>query len=236
MQIRQDLTSAQDRAWRRLAAPGTWWTGAQRVAIAAEARAAVGCRLCRDRRSALSPGMVVGAHDRASDLPEAVVDAAHRVRTDSARLTEAWTRGLLQGAMSDGQHVELIGVVATVTAIDTFRRTLDLPQRPLPAPLPGEPTRRRPAGAKPGLAWLPTVAPEDLAADDPPIYAGKSGANIHRALSLVPEEVVGFFDLDDVMYLPDAQLRDFGTEYRALTHAQIELLAARVSAINQCTY
>ena len=38
------------------------------------------------------------------------------------------------------------------------------------------------------------------------------------------------------MYLPDKELRYFGNETRALTHAQIELIAARVSAINQCFY
>ena len=31
-------------------------------------------------------------------------------------------------------------------------------------------------------------------------------------------------------------MRDFGREYRAITHAQIELLAGRISAINQCVY
>ena len=68
------------------------------------------------------------------------------------------------------------------------------------------------------------------------MHDGLSAVNIHRALSLVPAEVAGFFDLDAAQYLPDAALRDFGTEYRALTHAQIEFLAARVSAINQCFY
>ncbi len=66
--------------------------------------------------------------------------------------------------------------------------------------------------------------------------ASLGAVNIHRALSLVPEEVKGFFDLDTAQYLPDAALRDFATEYRDLTHAQIELLAARVSAINRCHY
>ena len=65
------------------------------------------------------------------------------------------------------------------------------------------------------------------------MYDGLSAVNIHRALSLVPAEVTGFFDLDTAHYLPDAVLRDYGNEYRALTHAQIEFLAARVSAINQ---
>ena len=59
--------------------------------------------------------------------------------------------------------------------------------------------------------------------------------NIHRALSLVPAEVIGFFDLDAAMYLPDRQLRDYGTEFRALTHAQIDCWR-RLSALNRCVY
>ena len=83
---------------------------------------------------------------------------------------------------------------------------------------------------------MPTLAPEDIAEAEAGLYDGLAGVNIHRALSLVPDEVKGFFDIDAAQYLPDAALRDFGTEYRDLTHAQIELLAARVSAINRCVY
>ena len=36
--IRGDLAAAHDRAWERIARPGTWWDGAQRVRIAAETR------------------------------------------------------------------------------------------------------------------------------------------------------------------------------------------------------
>lgn len=236
MQIRDDLTAAHDRAWRRLARPGTWWTGAERVAVAAEARQATSCRLCRARQDALSPEPVRGEHDGLGALASPVVEAVHRIRTDSGRLSESWYRRMRGAGLSEEQYVELVGIVATVIAIDGFRHALGLPARPLPAPEPGPPSRRRPVGAKPGGAWVAMVAPEDLAPDDPPIYRGKSAANIHRALSLVPDEVVGFFDLDDAMYLPDALLRDFGNEYRALSHAQIELLAARMSALNRCEY
>jgi len=236
MRMREDLTAAHDRACQRLARPGTWWTGTERVAIAAEARRATACRLCRQRRDALSPEQVTGTHDQPGDLPPHVVEAVHRIRTDSGRLTEAWFRRMRAAGLSEEHYVELIGIVATVIAVDGFHHALGLSPRPLPAPEPGEPTRRRPSGAKPGGAWVAMVAPEDLTPDDPPIYQGKSGAFIHRALSLVPDEVIGFFDLDDAMYLPDALLRDFGREYRALTHDQIELLAARMSALNRCHY
>ena len=61
-------------------------------------------------------------------------------------------------------------------------------------------------------------------------------ANIRRALTLVPDEARGFFDVVAAQYLAGPQMRDFSREFRAITHLQIELLAARVSALNQCTY
>ena len=82
------------------------------------------------------------------------------------------------------------------------------------------------------------LAPEDVTADDPPLYsaAGRIGGNVHRALSLVPEAMMQFWDMFETMYLPQHAMRDFGREYRAIAHAQIEMLAARVAVLNQCVY
>ena len=234
--LRDDLVAAHRRAWARLAAPGEWWTGAVRLAIAEETRAATDCPLCRDRLAALSPYAVTGSHAAATILPEILVDVIHRVRTDPGRLTRQFYSAALAGGLSDTEYVETIGVMVTVIAIDNFCDALGMPRHALPGPVAGEPRRRRPAGAKAGLAWVSTVAPEDLSEAEAGMYDGLSAVNIHRALSLVPAEVVAFFDLDAAHYLPDAAIGDFDTEYRALTHAQIEYLAARVSAINQCFY
>ena len=234
--VRGDLASAQQRAWARLAAPGEWWSAAVRVAIAEGTRAAIDCAFCRERKAALSPYAVSGAHSAATDLPEVLVEVIHRIRTDPGRLTRRFYEEALAGRLTDAEYVETIGVMATVIAIDSFCDAMGIPRHELPAPVSGEPRRRRPAGAKEGLAWVPTVAPEDLTEAEAGMYEGLSAVNIHRALSLVPAEVVGFFDMDSVHYLPDGQLRDYGTEYRALSHAQTEFLAGRVSAINRCVY
>ncbi len=234
--VRDELAAAHRRAWERLPRPGEWWTGAVRVAIAKETRAATDCTFCKERKAALSPYAVTGTHTAKTDLPEVLIDVIHRIRTDSGRLSRQVYDEALAGGVSDAEYVETVGVMATVIAIDTFCDAMGMPRHALPAPVAGEPRRRRPAGAKEGLAWVPTVAPEDLTEAEAGMYDGLGAVNIHRALSLVPAEVEGFFDLDAVQYLPDAVLRDFGTEYRALTHAQIEFLAGRVSAINECFY
>jgi len=241
--IRDNLATAQAQAWERLAAPGTWWTGAERIAIAAETRHAGNCALCTQRAAALSPLAVAGAHDRlAGSLPEAAIEAIHRIRTDSGRLGETWFRRLREAGMSEEAYVELVSVVAVVTAIDTFRHAAGLQQLPLPTPIDGAPARYRPRNARPGLCWVATLAPEDVTLDDPDLYREhpgpreRYGANIQRALSLVPHSMMHWWDLLEAMYQTSREMRDFACEYRAVTHAQIELLAARVSALNRCEY
>ena len=58
----------------------------------------------------------------------------------------------------------------------------------------------------------------------------------YQAMSLVPNSVKSFFDLVVNQYLPPQAMADFENEYRAINHAQIELVAGRVSALNQCVY
>jgi hypothetical protein len=235
--IRDDLTAAHRRAWARLARPGRWWTGAERIAIADETRQAPHCSLCRLRKAAVSPYGLNGAHDRAAMLADPVIEVVHRVRTDPGRLTRSWYEGLLSSGLSDGQYVETIGVIATVVAIETFSRGLGINPPPLPIPEAGVPTRRRPKGAKLGSAWVPWIEAADLSDEEEGLYPiGRPPANIRKALSLVPEEVTSFFDLVETQYIPGPAMRQFGQEFRSITHAQIELVAGRVSAINGCEY
>jgi len=237
IKIRNDLAAAHSRAWERLGRPGTWWDGAERVAIAAETRHALSCALCRRRKEALSPAAIEGKHDSLGVLPEVVVELVHRVRTDPGRLSERWFRGVIAAGLSEEQYVESLSIVAHVVAIDTMARGLGIDALPLPEPKPGLPSHYRPAGAKPGGAWIPWLEPADLSEAETGLYpAGRPAANIMKAMSLVPDEVKSFFDVVSHQYQGPPQMRDFSREYRAISHAQIELLAARVSALNHCLY
>jgi hypothetical protein len=174
----------------------------------------------------------------ATDLAPSAVEAVHRIVSDPGRLSESWYRRLTGTNLSDEAYVELLSVVAITTALDSFDRARGAAASVLPDPKPGAPTRRRPRGAKSGLGWMPMLAPADVGAEDPPLYAcaGRSGGNVHLALSLVPEAMMHFWDLFETMYLPQHAMRDFAREYRAIDHAQIEMLAARVAVHNQCHY
>jgi hypothetical protein len=234
--VRDDLVAAHDRAFARLAEPGTWWTGAERVAIASAARAAFRCRLCRDRRAALSPQAPAGEHDGAyGGLPASAVDTAHRIASDPARLTRKWLDGVLTSGLGEGRYVELLGVVSTLVGIDAFCRAIGAPPHPLPTPRPGEPRRYRPRAARREEAWvamLPQGRPEGEEAD---LWSGRTG-NVIRALSLVPDEVRGLQDLSRAHYLSLSEMTDLSRGRGVLDRRQVELLAARVSAQRECFY
>lgn len=234
--IRADFAAVLDEAWNRLAQPGTWWSGFERIAIAAEVRNADSCKLCGQRKAALSPYTVQGEHDTGSKLPADALEAIHRLKTDAGRITEKWVRGIVDGPLGEERYVEIVAIVATVTALDTFDRSLGRTLQELPQPVAGEPTRIRPAGAKRDIAWVATLDPANMMAGDLNPFIVHGDKNIHRGVSLVPQEVFNFFDLDVELYLRDEEIRDFDTEYRAISHAQIELIAARASSINACFY
>src|SRR5437016_634546 len=88
--VRDDIRSAHELGWNRIAQAGTWFDGATRVAIAAETRQAPHCALCRRRKAALSPYGIVGEHDSLGQLPARTVEQIHRIVTDPGRLTHTW--------------------------------------------------------------------------------------------------------------------------------------------------
>jgi hypothetical protein len=242
--VRADILAAHKVAWDRIARAGTWFDGATRIAIAAETRHAAQCPLCRRRKQALSPSAIAGQHDSLKALPEPIVEQIHAIVSDPGRLTRRWFDGIIASGTSDAEYVEIVGVIATVVSIDTFCRAIGLALHPLPPPVPGAPHLRRPRTAhQRGEAWVPMIHPQDLEGDldteEEKIlgkYWGGISANIRRALSLVPEEAYAWFQLVETQYLPGKWMRDFANEYRAITHAQIELIAGRVSVLNQCFY
>ncbi len=234
--VRANFSEAHQRVWDRLASPGTWWTSAERIAIAAEARNAANCALCAERKAAVSPHAVHGVHDQCTDLPEPAVEAVHAIVAYSSRLTRAWYDAVLERGLSDGHYVELIGVVAALVSVDQFCRGLGLPLHPLPEAGEGEPSRYRPSTAGPDEAWVPLVPRENAGTPEADLWPSGSLGNIIRTLSLVPEEVRTLRDLLEVHYVPFEKVREPNAGTDALTRPQMELVAAKVSLLNNCFF
>jgi hypothetical protein len=233
--IRSDLVEAHDRAWAAIAAPGTWLTGERRVAAAAEIRRARTCAQCARIKAALSPN-IPGAHETTGRLGAAEVELIHRVVCDPGRLSEKWSQEVLARGLSEGEYVEIVGLAAMVMMMDTFTRAIGAPERPLPAPVAGEPTRYRPSGARKKAAWLPLVEPDDATEADGTLYPSPKAGYIYRGLSLVPQSLRDYWTLANCHYMPGEHVYRFDTSIRAITRPQVEIIAARVSAMHLCAY
>ena len=235
--MREDLPKSHACAWTSIATAGTWLEGARRIAVAAEVRQARDhCSHCKTIKAALSPVATSGSHATLGALGAAEVELVHRLVNDSGRLSEAWTRSVLAQGLTEGEYVEITGIVAMVMIMDTFRRAMGLDPAPLPTPIAGDPTRYSPPGARKQAAWLPIVEPEDTVESDGPLYPNPKAGYIYRALSMVPQSVRDYWALANAHYLPGAQVYRFDESIRAISRPQTELLAARVSALHQCAY
>ena len=212
--IRDDILAAQRSVWDRIATPGHWWTGAQRVAIAEQARAA------RAQRS--EAPWLRDLPDAGERLPEAAVKTARMIAADAPKIEREWATQQVE-ALGDAAYIELAAVVNCVCAIDTYADALGVAYEPLPAPLAGEPDRVRNADVTDAGAYVPLQHPWQ-------------GPNVGRALSLAPEQNMMFMTLVMAMYTGSQSFFEMVWEGGALSRSQVELLAARVSAVNECFY
>jgi len=194
------------------------------------------CAHCAAIKAALSPNAVRGAHDTLGALSTAEVELVHRVVADPGRLSERWAHSVLAQGLSEGEYVEIVGIVAMVMMMDAFCRALGVPERALPAPREGAPTRYAPPGAKKQAAWLPIVEPEDAVEADGPMYPSPKAGYIYRALSSVPQSLRDYWALASCHYLPSEAIYQFDRSVRAISRPQTEVIAARVSALHQCAY
>ncbi len=217
--IRAQIQDAFRGEWSFLAFPGTWWSGAERVAIASEARQAMVESLSEPslRHHAVGgerttrPTGILGEH---------VTEVVRAVAADSPLITGEWVAGLESKGVAMPAYAEIIGIVARLSAVDLFHRALGLPLEPLPQPEPGEPSRTPPPnGLVVGKSFVPMAR----------------GVSIPQTVSLVPPETVAWQDLSDAMYLTFNEMDDPDFR-RALHRTQIELVAARTSQINECFY
>jgi hypothetical protein len=216
--IRAEIQEALRKEWVFLAAPGTWWSGAERVAIAAEARRAMLEALSEQRlrdqageRTASRPTSILGEH---------VTAVVRTVASDSPLITAEWVAGLEDEGVSLPAYAEIIGIVARLSAVDLFHRALGISLEVLPEPQPGDPSR--------------TPPPADLVIGKTFVPMSRM-VSIPQTVSLVPPETIAWQELSDALYMTFDEMADPDFR-RALHRTQIELVAGRTSQVNECFY
>ncbi len=133
--------------------------------------------------------------------------------------------------------MEIIGTLVALLSIDSFTRGIGAPENPLPDAEPGEPSGYRPEAATLQDAWVPMIPADGNTGAEADLWVTGRTGNVIRAMSVAPDEVRTLNDLGGVHYLPHGSLMDPNRKLdRALSRPQIELIAGRVSALNQCFY
>lgn len=235
--VRQDLAPAHDRFFEQLAQPGNWWNGSERVAIAREIRQAKDCRRCATRKKALSPYGQDGEHDAATALPPNVIDAIHRITTDPGRLTRQWYESVIDDRFTPERYVEMLGILVALVSIDSFCIAIGVPLRELPEPYSGDPDHYRPRTAVVDQnAWVPMIPADGNVGAEADLWQKGRTGHVIQAMSLIPNAVRTLFDLMAVHYLPIDRASDMTQRMDNLDRPQMELIAGRISALNQCYY
>ncbi|MGE0684787.1 MAG: alkylhydroperoxidase-related (seleno)protein [Candidatus Binatia bacterium] len=232
--IRDALVRAHADTLMSFATPGHWFSGSERRAIVAEAREA-------RREAGLQETGSSEEFPYEGDLSAPVKRVARQVAVFTNDLERSFFEQALAEGLSDAEYVEVVGVVSRAVNVDIFARGIGVPIRALPAPLEGESSRIRPRTARNEGAWVETVPGGLRGEEEAKLLYGSSDPQaapfIYRALSLVPMEAAGLMKLGSAQYLGISSFMDLQFTYEpTLSRPQYELVAARVSALNECFY
>lgn len=148
-----------------------------------------------------------------------LIEAAQSVSSAADLISREWVTDLFARGLTVEQYVEVVGVVSRLTAVDSYVRGVGSEEEPLPEPVAGEPLRRH----NPDVRWRRAFVPTE------------HGDGALYALSAVPAEEYARDRIHGPLYLTTDQMADF-TWSDVLSRAQMELLAARVSFLNDCFY
>ena len=221
--VRPDLVEAHRLAWDHVTSPGSWWTGAQRRALAETVILAI-----RDD-DPLPPWVAMSTTDRRPDEAQAP-GAAHDIAYRIARHAGTITRDVAESAMARLgalPFVELCGIVSSVAAVVHFHRNVGRPLPELPEPTDGDPTGAQPDEiVEATLNWVPVAAPADQT------------AAVVQAYSAVPGTFDNTWRLASAQYIPSEEMvhPDWMRRPDGLTRPQAELVAARVAQLRECFY
>jgi hypothetical protein len=211
--------AAFDAAWRWLAEPDGHWSGLEKVAIAGVVRAAAP-QPVYDRRP-------VGIDDLATDAePDAAIspltiDTVERIAVEAGEIRREWASAVID-ELGDAAYAELAAVVATVVPVDRACRLLGRGLEPLPTPVPGAPTGERAEETVDIGAYLPAAE-------------GFLGPNVAKSLSVAPTANMMRLGVVRALYSGD-RFGELCWDDGALNRPQVELIAARTSALNECFY
>lgn len=220
--IRPDLADAHRLAWEHLASPGSWFTGEQRLELAATVVLAI------NDADPSPPWVAVSTTDRVAphSAPAAAHDLAYRLARHAGTIT-AVVHEAAAAELGELAYVEVCAIVSTTAAVTHFHRNIGVELPPFPAAVAGEPTAEQPDEVVAAeLNWVPVAAPADQT------------AAVVQAYSAVPAEFENTWRMGSAQYMPEEEMihPDWSRRPGGLTRAQTELVASRVAQLRECFY
>jgi hypothetical protein len=221
--VREDLVDAHRRAWEHIARPGSWWSGAERVALANTALLAIA------DEDPLPPWVAVTSTTRLThDLvaPPRAHDVVYRLARHAGTMTVDAYRAAAD-ELGELRYVELCAIVSTVAAVAHFCRNIGVAAPPLPRPRSGAPTAKRPERlAQARFNWVPVAEPADEV------------AAVVQAYTAVPDEHINTWRMAAAQYMPQPEMvhADWARRPGGLSRPQMELVAARLTLLRECFY
>ena len=210
--VRQDIVNVHRQTWKAIACAGSFWSDVDRLEIAKQARAA------RSQRSDLP----FNRSYPDSRLNRDTLETVRKVAADAGKIDRLWAKKQI-ASIGDGPYAELVAIVASVSAVDAFSEALGRPKEMLPKATGGSCSGVKSDNATDIGGYLPMVDPWD-------------GPNVSRALSLVPAANALFMQNVSSMYVGKGGGFNDMVWDGPLSRPQAELLAARVSSVNECFY
>jgi len=230
--VRSEIEQSHQDELDRLSSVGTWWDAQQRVALVDEARHA--------RHAAGQQTYTPTDSDSGSlaDLPAAAIRVARQVAAEPQPIDRVFFDHAMSSGLSEEAYVETVSIASSITNLDIFAAAIGVPPRGLSKPGSGTPSRKRPATAIPEGAFAATIPSGQRGGDEGrELYGTNPAANILRAASLVPTEAKATIRAIASQYVAPGKFEDLGFTFDAqITRSQVEFLAARVSALNDCFY
>ena len=214
--VNQDIVNSFRIVWDHLGRPGAWWTGPQRIAIAEHVRKSAPRPLWD-----MPPPLETLSDEANGELTIFEAAVVERVAVSPSSINIETYEHIIQ-RMGENKYAELAAVISQIVPIDHLHDALGLGREELPVPREGAITTERPSGLVTGVGFLPTLPTEGL-------------PHVAVALSLSLADNARRMLLVRAMYSGDS-FNDMVWTHRSLNRPQVELVAARTSALNECFY
>lgn len=214
--VSNEIIESFQIVWDNLGKPGSWWSGPQRIQIAEE---------IRDSDPPSIAERIVDFSNYSNEATDGITPFVRAVARKVAYESSSIDKDIFDqivAVISEDQYAEIAAIASQLVPIYHLADTLGYDREQLPNVVSGDPSGERPDDLIEGVGFLPTFPTNGV-------------PHVAVSLSLAQADNARRMLLVRAMYSG----KDFGEmiwTHRNLSRPQIELVAARTSAINECFY